>query len=183
MKTALKRIVSVFLILIMLFAFTACNKNPEKPEDGGGDYDFGGATITIYCDENTGDSGDNTIYLSKNSTSSEAETLKARVAEIEENYNCKIEIRTVASDIEKQVSSLIASNSKGSVDLIFARSYYLRKWGNADYLVDVNDYSDIVDYTDSFRWGTKNTLELLTCNGKIIGVTPACFVDKIHPFY
>lgn len=181
---SMKRIVSVVLLVVMLFAFAACGGNEENPSGTStGDYDFDGATITIYCDENTGSGDDNENFLSYASSSVEAETLQERIAQMEEDYNCTIEVTTVATDIEKQVSSLIASNSKGSVDIIFARSYYLRKWGNADYLVDVNEYSDIVDYTDSFRWGTKNTLELLTCNGKMIGVTPACFVDQLPPFY
>lgn len=176
--------VSVVLLAAMLFALTACNGD-NKPGDGdsAGEYDFGGATITIYCDENTGSGDNNEYYLSYETSSAEAETLKARVEQMQKDYNCKIEIKTVPTDIEKQVSSLIASTSKGAVDIIFARSYYLRKWGNAEYLVDVMDYADIVDYTDSFRWGTKNTLELLTCKGKLIGVTPACFINQLPPFY
>lgn len=181
---ALKRIISVGILSAMLFAFAACGKTQNNPGGGNAaDYDFDGATIDIYCDENTGDPGDGSIVLSYNSTSAEADALRKRISELEQNYNCTIKITPVLSDIEKQVSSLVASNSKGEIDLIFARSYYLRKWGNADYLVDVMDYADTVDYTDSFRWGTKNTLELLTCKGKLIGVTPACFVDQLPPFY
>lgn len=167
----------------MVFSLVACGENNNQTDSGDGEYDFDGQTITIYCDENTGGTDSDNVYLSYDSTTKEAETLKERVAQIESEYNCKIEIKSVPTDIEKQISSLVASNSKGSVDIIFARSYYLRKWGNADYLVDIGEHSDVIDYTDSFRWGTKSTLELLTCNGKLIGVTPACFRDQLPPFY
>ena len=180
---AFKRIAAIVLLLAMVFSLAACGEKKNENTGGEGEYDFDGQTITIYCDENTGGTDDDNFYLSYNATTAEAETLKARVEQIQKDYNCKIEIKTVPTDIEKQISSLIASNSKGSVDIIFARSYYLRKWGNADYLVDIGDVSDVIDYTDSFRWGTKSTLELLTCNGKLIGVTPACFRDQLPPFY
>ena len=67
---SMKRIVSVVLLVVMLFAFAACGGNEENPSGTStGDYDFDGATITIYCDENTGSGDDNENFLSYASSS------------------------------------------------------------------------------------------------------------------
>lgn len=178
MKKTFKLSALALISLIFPIFTIACDSSEAQSTEKELNYDFSSEEIIIVCDENN---SDDFLYFSYDSV--EAEELLRRKSEIEEKYGCKITVSNVENDVESFVSSKIASNSKSDIDIIMAFSYYIRRWAGAGYLYDIADYSDIIDYTDSFRWGTKNDLEALAVNGKIYGLLPACFPDNLRSFF
>lgn len=174
MKKFLKTL-SLFILssVFLVGCSPKVNENNNTPE-----YDFSEQEITIVCDENN--SNDFLYFLTD---SPEAEELNKRKSEIEQKYNCKITIQKEENSIDTFVSSKSASNSKGDIDILLSLSYYVRRWAEAGYLVDVADYSEIIDYQDSFRWGTKNDLETGAVNGHLYGLIPTCWPDNIKSFF
>ena len=68
-------------------------------------------------------------------------------------------------------------------DVLYIDALPFRNLAAGGFLMDLNIYSHIIDVNDSFRWGTKNILEICAANGHLYGVTPASWVDKMAPYY
>ena len=172
----MKKYIALLLALVFaLSVFTACGGDGEdkKPDDGKKPddqqtekIDYKGAEINIFLDPDQR-TEDETGFLWYEMDNVVAEELTARKAQLEKDYNCKIVFNYDDDDVGGYITSRAATNQTGSVDLIMSISYYFRQWAKADLLVPIDEYKDIVDYKDSFRYGTKNLLELACVNGKI----------------
>lgn len=165
------------LLLISSFFLTSCG-NEKQGNIADADFDFDGQAVQIVLDENNSDD-----FLWFTADSSEAEELLKRKNEIEKNYNCEIVFQKQENDIGNFVSSKLASNSNGDIDILISLSYYTRRWAKSGYLIDVINYSDIIDYTDSFRWGYQNDLETAAVDGRLYGIIPYCFPDNMRSFF
>ena len=184
----MKKYIALLLALVFaLSVFTACGGDGEdkKPDDGKKPddqqtekIDYKGAEINIFLDPDQR-TEDETGFLWYEMDNVVAEELTARKAQLEKDYNCKIVFNYDDDDVGGYITSRAATNQTGSVDLIMSISYYFRQWAKADLLVPIDEYKDIVDYKDSFRYGTKNLLELACVNGKIYGVNPYSWPDAL----
>jgi len=176
----LKKLSVLFVILCLLFAVSCAESDSAESFDAefGTEseiVDFNGLALTVMKDEHVtglfGYKEDTQLY----------DELASRISTIEKKYNTKIEYATRTDPVNALPQKLAAGET--DINVLFMRSHNLRQLGNAGYLADVALYSDIIDYKNSFLWGSYNTLELLTCNGVLCGVTPASWIDNLTPYY
>jgi len=180
----MKKIIALFIVVTMFFAFTSCAQTnteitPEFDDSTDNSANFNGMQIAFLGDSEYHNDSDQ-MFGYKTDTSS-FDVLLQRIREIEKRYNCEISFSSKSG-----LTTLIPSSGAGGIAL--GDAYYIddslfRPLASAGYMLDVAAYSDIVDVNDSFRWGTKNILELVCCNGKLYGLTPASWIDNISPYY
>jgi hypothetical protein len=161
-------------LFLFIFTVSCTTERTEVPEaENEIAVDFNGNEFIILTNK--------TDMLGYKEDTVLADSLHERISKVENTANCtvKLDYRT---DINSYVPASIAAGTDCG-NLFFIDAYEFRTLGNGGYLLDIAEYSDTVDYRDSFRWGTRSTLELMTCNGVLYGVTPASWIDHLTPYY
>jgi len=163
--------------LLLIFVLTACQTGLDEtvPEFNAvsESSNFYSMEISFYSDT--------AKYFGYELHTPAYDALLKRINEVENKYNCTVSL--TASDI---IETLVTSYIAGGVDLcdaLFLDALPFRHLAAGGYLMDLNSYSDIIDVNDSFRWGTKNVLEICAYNGHLYGITPAAWIDKLSPYY
>lgn len=159
-------------IMILIFILSACNASSidrsdevfERSFDGesSSENDFGGKKFTIYENVYYLDSSD--TYLGYEYDSPYASILQERIAGIQSNMNCQINL------VKNLEINLMLTAGVHPADILIGGAGY---GGFAiGFFVPVDEYSDIIDITDSFRWGDPNVLEQTMCHGTMYAVIP-----------
>jgi hypothetical protein len=107
--------------------------------------------------------------------------LAERIKEVEKTYNCNI-----SYEYKSNLSDLVMASYAAGTDLcdaLYMDAKNFRMLCAGGYMLDLACYADIIDVNDSFRWGTRNILEICGYGGHLYGVTPAAWVDKLPPLY
>ena len=175
----MKLFVRVSVIILAAFlVLCSCGREgdeiiPEFDAAAGDPLNYNGMEITFLSDT--------PLYFRYEDYTPSYDAITKRIKEVEKKYNCKIKYNSTGS-LELLVTSAAASGDK-LCDAIFMDGKPFRNLSVAGYLLDFAAYSDIIDINDSFRWGTKNVLEICSANGRLYGVTPAAWVDKLAPYY
>jgi len=101
----------------------------------------------------------------------------ARINEIENKYNCKISTENKSEGgIESSFLPAIASGNYVS-DVIMQGDYDIRPKVEAKLFEPLSLVSDVIDYTNSEKWGTPYMLEWMAWDGELYGVTPMLWPD------
>lgn len=154
MKKAIRLMAMVMAMLMALTLLVGCDSNPDTSNSGTsnsgtsndasssaspldsiqeGLYDFGGITVTLAHPYEW--------YLEPG-ISSENDRLIERIAQIEKNWNVKLEFKTIDADTywESMVTAVMGNEPYG--DLMFAFPWYMPDWiaGGA-----VKDLSPIIE--------------------------------------
>lgn len=174
----MKRILSAVIVILLVFALCSCGGQPESEAVPEYQLDaetenFAGMEISFF--------GDTDLFFRYEAHSPAYDALVKRIREVESRYNCKITYNS-SSSADSLVTASFAAGEPLS-DALFLDAKPFRTLAAGGYLLDLNSYSDIIDVNDSFRWGSKNVLEICCCNGHLYGVTPAAWVDKMSPYY
>ncbi len=172
---------SVRFSLILLAAFIllcSCSGEsaeiiPEFDTAAGDSFNYNGMEIVFLSDT--------PLFFRYEDFTPSYDAIMKRIKEVEKKYNCKIIYNSTGS-LESLVTSAAVSADR-ICDAIFMDGLPFRNLSAGGYLLDFSAYSDIIDINDSFRWGTKNVLEICSANGHLYGVTPAAWVDKLAPYY
>lgn len=170
---------AIALILILLCSCSAAEQ-AESFERGlevfeNSDKDFGGITIRIMSSE------DGVLRYQEDTIF--ADNVTKRLNDTAVKFNCNIPITPNTGD--NTVSMVSSAIIAGVTDynILYADCSHFRNCGNAGYLLEIDAWNGAVDWTDSFRWGSKNVLEQLCCNGKMMGVPPCSWIDHLVPYY
>lgn len=181
MRSFLNSAGCLLLCLLLVLSFSSCSSD-EAPEvfdvsfDGGGDYNaLKGMEFTLCCggSESLGDN-----YLGFQDDSPFALSLIERVASIEKACDCSV---TVAhSDSEDVKIKLMCGIHPG--DIMYGICSGYRELA-AGLCLPVDDYTDVIDYTDSFRWGAPGLLESGMVQGTMYVLYPICMPGQFAGFY
>ncbi|MBO5299722.1 MAG: extracellular solute-binding protein [Clostridia bacterium] len=188
----MKKIISLILLVSFVLAMTSCAA-PEEivPEyiSMGNKLDFGGTEFTFLSETETG-------FISVKEGTLLYDCVMERIDEVEENLNCIINIKRAASEgghyetCRAQISSGICP-----ADITeFRSSNFAALLAYGGYLFPLSDVNDIINYEDTFKYGSPSVLEGAMYNGIPYAVQPsswpgfadaACFLlaynrDKIN---
>lgn len=176
-----KAFISLIAILISLLMISCSNNSTDNEVFDGslgsfenGSFNFGGLELVIdYSIEHTGD--DN--FLGFETESTFGDSLISRISGIEKENNCSIRVNEGGELAGKILSGIHPA------DIIFTGYGFIRDNAHVGMLFPIDDYSDIVDYTDSFIWGTPNTLEPMMIDGILYGTYPASWPGHFAGYY
>ena len=210
MKLA-RRLLSVLLALLMVFALVACggdtkpsdgvDKNPDKPPVSDGDKgpdipetgDFEPPERPV--DETTGKNYiiiqhseiENPFGYSQDSNM--GLQVSDRVNEVCETYGCTIEFSQMAYEDSFASQLQAAMFAENSGDLVFAnKNAMLRRalgtGGSSSLMQDLLQVDHIINFWDANKWGTLTARESMMAGGTFYGVSPALWVDCTPlPYY
>ncbi len=211
MKLA-RRLLSVLLALLMVFALVACGGTGDTPSDGvdknpdktpGGSSDKGPNiqdTATFEpperpIDEMTGknyiiiqhDEADKPFGYSQDSNMGLQVT--ERLAEVMELYGCTLEFYPIPynTSFASQLQSQMYAENGG--DLIFSANnamlrHALGTGGSTSLCVDLLQVDDIINFWDFNKWGNITAREAMMAGGTFYGVSPALWIDRTPlPYY
>ena len=104
-----------------------------------------------------------------------------RIREVEEKYDCSVNLEYKNwSDFTGSFAGGIAGG-KSPCDFCFVTSFDIYSWAKAGYLAGIkNELGDIIDYTDSEKWGAPNLLECVFYKDDLYGLLPAAWPDLIY---
>ena len=211
MKIA-RRLLSLLLALLMVFALAACggdgeptdsgvqnNPNPDNPQGGntqGGNDDVDdfvmpdrptseteGKTYIIIQHEDTVD------RFGYSQDSKMGLQIGDRIEEVQNLYGCTIDFSQIAygSGFVTQMQALQFAENGG--DLVFAyKNAYLRQClgtgGDESLMQDLLAVDNIINFWNSEKWGTITARESMMAGGTFYGVSPALWVDCTPlPYY
>lgn len=196
---------SFFLLFLMLF-LVSCS------DSGSFDYafiqeeglypDYNGMTIEIFQGEDT----ETTILVYSDDNTLQSEALNNRIKDIQNNYNVKIERTDEDNDNfpDSYIRAILADSC--DIDIIY-RSSGNNMWdiAKSGVLHSMLDFSDIIDLSDTDKYGAPGVLEASMFNGIPYAVQPAywpgfqsieCFfvaynidmlssmgIDDLHEYY
>ena len=206
MKIA-RRLLSLLLALLMVFALAACGgdgdptdsgvqqPNPDNTQTQGGDNPSGGTDDSddfVMPDRPTDETEGKTYIIIQHEEITDrfgyAQDSKMglqigdRIEEVQELYGCTIDFSQIAygSGFVTQMQALQFAENEG--DLVFAyKNAYLRQClgtgGDESLMQDLLAVDDIINFWDSEKWGTITARESMMAGGTFYGVSPALWVD------
>ena len=168
---------SFTLFLLLIIVFSACQaENAEivpEYDSSAETEDFGGMEISFLLDSEK--------FFGYEDQTTSYDALLERIRDVGKKYDCVI-THSSSGAVENLVTSSFAAGYN-LCDALYIDCLPFRNLASGGNLLDLSSYADIIDVNDSFRWGTKNVLELCACGGHLYGVTPAAWVDKLAPYY
>lgn len=155
----MKRILSIVLCMVIAVSLAACGKSGgdtgKKKVSEETIVDLNGYTFTIL-------DGDKAHFDPESGTALNDKTL-AIVKEVEEAYNCNIEVKVVdPSAMFNQIQPSIMAGDK-TADLIVSTTWTFGKLIGADLLADLSTF-DQLDLTNP--WWNQNVIPKCKMNGK-----------------
>lgn len=177
-----KRLIAAIILCIALFA---CSCSQAEADVGTFDRDYTSGDVKIDFDGKEFrikfyeyyNLAENSIFAYREDTTFYDAALK-RIREIENGLNCKITtINNSGADFEAEFSAKMISGLYFT-DAVMSCSYNLRGSIRGLYFESVLPVSDILDYTDSEKWGRWNLLEQNVWNGELYGVCPVLWPDS-----
>ena len=168
----MKRILS-FVLFMFFLILNGCS----VPENVLPEYTVNNETVdmmglVIRASRDEGDFAE--TYLGYRQGSSLYDETAARVSSVESKYNCSIEF---LSDPNFS-SNLSMRTAAGQSYVDFAlMTRYDRKLTQSGLLTPMSAISDYIDYYDSEKWGTPNTLFQLVWDGELYGVIPVSWPE------
>lgn len=172
-KTALLIVLSLVFCLVC-----ACASQPETEsfdfsfDSSSAELDFNGREFVIgstYSD----------VFRYREGTFA-ADQAYEKIDAIKKNLNCTVRIYNNGGLQDDVVNSTAAGIDKYS--MVYMDSTYLRSLAMGHYLLDINGWGGYVDWTDSFRWGSKRILEISCSEGVLYGVSTSCWLNSLIPF-
>ncbi len=172
----MKKVVSLLLLVFIAFSFCSCeNTEPETiPEytmeiDG---IDYRGAEFVFAQRNEEHSTGEE--YFGYVVNTEFADLAARRIKEVEDKYNVKITVNTSNGNIN---DLLPATSITGLVpfDAYQTASGPLSSHARAGFLYDISTLGDIIDYTNSEKWGSKEELKPSCWDGGLFGVIPAAW--------
>ncbi len=212
MKLA-RRLLSVLLALLMVFALVACGGTGDTPsDDPGKDPGKNPGTSTGNNDVNIKPTdefepperpvdetaGKNYIIIQHSEIenpfgysqdSNMGLQVSDRVNEVCETYGCTIEFSMSAYDTNFASRLQAAMFAENSGDMVFAyKNAMLRKalgtGGSTSLMQDLLQVDHIINFWDANKWGTLTARESMMAGGTFYGVSPALWVDCTPlPYY
>lgn len=174
---------TLLFLAVFLFLFVcSCSETDNGANDAGldfaldnGNMDFDGKEFRIRFYEYF-NLAENSIFAYKEDTTFYDAALK-RIREVEDICKCKITTEN-SSDAELGID-FTGSMFSGLyyTDAIMSCSYNLRTSEEAGMFESILAVSDIVDYTDSVKWGNWKILEQNVWKGDLYGVCPVQWPD------
>ena len=179
-----KILLFLILILISILLFSCSEKITNNNEDDVSDDISKVITMDFYGYEASivkADDANTFLMYVENTTFSDA--ARKRVAEIEENFNCKINILlntkdTLGIDVYAKVSAGV-----NPAEIIMTDDGQYGNLGKGGFLTEMDDVRHIIDYMDSAKFGTIGALESIMYNGVIYGVYPNYWPECFPGFY
>ena len=168
----MKKIRFLFLLLLV-FAFCGCQTSEQI--SSGLDSAFGSQNLvgqTLTVSTNDGLSGK--TYLGYNTGSYFGDMAMKRVMDVEEKFNCKLNMIN-EPDLASQ---LLMHSAAGSSPVDFAiMENFDRTLPRSGLLCPISELSGHIDYSDSAKWGAENLLTSLVWDGKLYGVIPVSWPE------
>ncbi|MBR5314034.1 MAG: hypothetical protein IKU45_01315 [Clostridia bacterium] len=106
-----------------------------------------------------------------------ADAVRKRIDEVEEKYNCSIEINTTDYDGKLLVSMVIADTIKYEAMYSSCHEYTMDAAASRA-LLPLSDYADYIDIGNEDKYGTPNVFEINSYKGEMYGLTPISWVYK-----
>ncbi len=171
----MKRIIAIFILSALLLV-SACGAAPVElldflGEDFGG-YDFGGAEITISSfhiipAENSDVGAFNKLFFDANTIFGDA--MLDRMATIERDLNVSLSFETRARD---QLRMLLMANTLDADIINYTEYGDMQNFASAGYLLPITDFADIIDLSQTEKYGGANVLEGAMINSVPYAVQP-----------
>lgn len=179
----MRKITVCLLVFVLAVSLISCSDGGETVFNGSiedlPEYGFDGMEI-MFTSDNDYNNVENSIFGYRYDTPL-YDSMLVRINSIQKKYNCVIKNSSYGSLPTLLPVIMLSQVSMG--DAFFLDAAQFRSVAGAGCMLDLAAYSDIIDVTDAFRWGEKNVLEILCCNGHLYGVTPASWIDNLPPFY
>lgn len=173
----MRKILSVLFVICIVFTLCSCGQQAESetvPEFDIdiGEVDFKGAEFVFAQRNEEHSTGDEYFGYVVNTEFSDLAV--RRIKEVEEKLHVKITVDLSGGDIGYLVP---ATTISGLVpfDALQTASNPMASLARAGYLYDITALSDIMDYLNAAKWGTKEDLKPLCWNGGLFGVIPAAW--------
>ena len=212
MKIA-RRLLSLLLALLMVFAFVACGEDPnpatddvQKPQSSDKDPSSSGTFVDPEVDNDftpperpVGDMTDKIYTIIQHSEienpfgysqdSQMGVMVADRVAEVQSLYGCTIEFSHIAYNDQFASQLQALTFSEGGGDMVFAeKNAMLRRalgtGGSESLMTDLLTVDHIINFWDMNKWGNISAREAMMAGGYFYGVTPALWVDCTPlPYY
>ena len=176
----MKKIIAVILVALMVFVVCACSQNDNEEfsldfNDGrdGDINDFDGFKCVIM-QNHMAETAATSLFSYPSGTLME-DLLLQRIKDIENGYNCTIEVKTDGTVRVDSIVPVLASGSFVS-DILFTcgPSTFIR----AGFMYPLDVLEDYIDYTDTFKYGGLGLLEQGVYNSVPYCVTPARWPGK-----
>lgn len=177
----MKRITALILTVLIVALTAACASSEQASEESfdadfsvssDGNTNFGGIAFTVATMSNKLPTT-STELLGFSRDSTFGDELLTRIAETESKNNCTISFKDGGFDLDDAKYALFSGDH--FADLLFGEYNTARKWGPTGLLLPIDEYMDVIDITDSFRWGGRNIFEGNMIGGVIYGVSPMCW--------
>lgn len=167
----------LFLLILMLLFTVACSNSNAEPESFSAnlldlsdeDIDLHEFTMDLEFHSEFND-GNGAIFGYKSETVFYDRAM-AKIADIEKKYNCHIHENETGMGLSSDFTPILMSGQKYK-DAIMIGWYDLRPYTESGVFEPINEVSDVIDYTDSVKWGSPHLLEWVVWNGNLLGVTP-----------
>ncbi|MBQ6052668.1 MAG: extracellular solute-binding protein [Clostridia bacterium] len=173
----MRKILSVLFVICIVFTLCSCGQQAESetvPEYDLdiGEVDYKGAEFVFAQRNEEHSTGDEYFGYVVNTEFSDLAV--RRIKEVEEKLHVKITVDLSGGDIGYLVP---ATTISGLVpfDALQTASNPMASLARAGYLYDITVLSDIMDYLNAAKWGTKEDLKPLCWNGGLFGVIPAAW--------
>jgi hypothetical protein len=179
----IKRIIAALLCSVVLFACASCAAHSDEVFDldfGIGEVneaDFEGQKLKYLFDPvmNWAVSASNDSFLGYTYNTVLADAAIKRVKEIEENHNCTLIIES-RSGLHEYVKAPVFSGVYVA-DIVSGISDMIGDNCRAGLYVGMSEVSDIIDITDSSKWGELPFLETMFYNNDLYGLVPAAWPE------
>ncbi|MBO4392138.1 MAG: hypothetical protein J5816_02410 [Clostridia bacterium] len=177
MKKTIKRTVLLFAAILFLFA-ASCSSAESSSEEV---FD----TDLYSVDKNVNLDGfeykirfydhyvpeDGSLFGYRQSTEFNDAVIK-RIKDVENAFNCKIvPSNGPGADLDSNILAILISG-QSFYDTVLSSSWNLRPIIESGSFEPLSQVSDIIDYTDSAKWGNWRLLEQSVWDGDIYGVVP-----------
>lgn len=177
----MRKFFSGIMALFICFSLISC-ASVEENDGSVFDYDWGsidntdyeGAEFIIHQGIYNAEEGD--LFNFKRDTPL-CDEITVRIDNIQKKHNCVLSVKLVSAIMETMVAGM------NPADILYTSHGDIRAYSMAGFIHPIDEYSNIVDYRDSFKWGTPNCLEALMCMGVLYGVLPASWVGNVGGYY
>ncbi len=167
----MKRIFSMFFVIVFVFTFSSCAETEEiVPEylPMGNEVNFGGTEFTFLSETETG-------FISIKEGTLLYDCAMDRISEVEQKLDCVINIKRAPSE-GGHYESCRAQIGAGicPADITeFRSSNFAALLAYGGYLYPLNEVQDIINYEDTFKYGSPSVLECAMYNGIPYAVQPS----------
>lgn len=168
----MKRMLKIFIFLMsMSFVISSCSSSSKEVFDmtfssvSDGIADLGGMNVRYeiaYAD---------TTYLGLDITSEFSDLARERVANVEKDYNCTVELVHGTGSF----GTLVASTYAGTYlcDILCGDTNAGLNAARAGILVGITSLNGIIDIHDSHKWGNQGQLQAMCHETDVYGLLPA----------